>query len=255
MLGVGLLALRESVEAGLVIGAVLAMTGGIPGGGLWIAFGAAIGLGLTLGLLPLGLVGLADLGSARQPALDVALLAAAIVMIAWQNVWFNLKGHRAHGQLGTVLLALSVGSRSLLGLAAVIALVVLRDGVEVVLFALAMDVPREGAMIFLEAAAGACAGAALVVVAYRNLILAEADRAIAIASLILVFFAAEMAAEIASELGFAPRLPAMVATAWALIPYAPPLPEALAFLATASALLALTFAARRLRREVRQDPA
>ena len=134
MLGALIIVFREVIEAGLIVGIVLAVTQGVPGRG------AYVGGRLVAGLLGAALVAafagaLADAFSGvGQEVFNAGVLALAVVMLAWHNIWMASHGREMAANLRQVGQAVAEGSKSMTALAIVVAVAVLREGSEVVLF-------------------------------------------------------------------------------------------------------------------------
>ena len=134
MLGTGLLVFREVLEAALIVSIVCAATRGVPGRGHWV--GSGIGLGV------LGAIVVAFFASAiaaavsgiGQELFNASVLLAAVVMIAWHAIWMASHGKELAMQMKTVGGAVQAGRRPLSALLIVVAIAVLREGSEVVLF-------------------------------------------------------------------------------------------------------------------------
>src|SRR5207247_917029 len=134
MLGTLVIVFREVIEAGLIIGIVLAATKGVAQRGWWVA------LGILGGLAGAGLVAgfageLASLfHGSGQEVFNASILSAAVIMLGWHNVWMSRQGAAMAQALRAVGDAVAAGRRSLAALAIVIGVAVLREGSEVVLF-------------------------------------------------------------------------------------------------------------------------
>ena len=134
MLGALIIVFREVIEAGIIVGILLAVTKGVPGRGRWIAAGVAAGIaGAAL------LAVFADeishaLAGVGQELFNASVLAIAVVMLAWHNIWMARHGRELAAQMQEVGAAVAKGSRSLAAVAIVVAVAVLREGSEIVLF-------------------------------------------------------------------------------------------------------------------------
>jgi high-affinity iron transporter len=125
---------REVIEAGLVVGVVLAATRGIPGRGLWITIGLVGGLaGACLVAAFAGQIAALFQGSGQE-TLNAAVLLVAVVMLAWHNAWMASHGRELASNLKAVGRDVAEGRRPLTALAVVCGVAVLREGSEVVLF-------------------------------------------------------------------------------------------------------------------------
>ena len=134
MLGALIIVFREVIEAGIIVGIMLAVTKGVPGRGRWIATGVGAGIaGASL------LAVFADqisnaLAGIGQELFNAAILFVAVIMLASHNIWMARHGRQMAAQMKEVGDAVAKGSRSLSAVAIVVAVAVLREGSEIVLF-------------------------------------------------------------------------------------------------------------------------
>ena len=134
MLGALIIVFREVFEAGLILGIVLAAANGVPKAGRWIGMGLAAGLaGATLLASFVDVIANAMQG-VGQEVFNACILASAVLMLAWHNIWMARHGREMSAELKGVGQAVKTGNRSLLALAVVVGVAVLREGSEVVLF-------------------------------------------------------------------------------------------------------------------------
>ena len=118
---------------------------------------------------------------------------------------------RAAGQ------AVKAGAKSLAGLAIVVAVAVLREGFEVVLFlygVAAASEPGSGLAIFLGGVAGLALGVATCVLTYLGLLTIPSRHLFAVTTVMLAFLAAGMAAQAIAFLEQANALTALGAIMW-----------------------------------------
>ena len=134
MLATLLIVFREVIEAGLIVGIVMAATKGVPGRGLWVSAGVAGGvLGACIVAAFAG--GIASLfQGSGQELFNAAILILAVCMLTWHNVWMASHGKEMSRELKAVGAEVRQGGKSLLALAVVVGVAVLREGSEVVLF-------------------------------------------------------------------------------------------------------------------------
>src|SRR5262249_27069563 len=134
MLATAIIVFREVLEAALIVGIVMAASRGAGQRGLWVSGGIAAGV-LGAGCVALFAEAIAAAAAGMgQELFDAAILFAAVGMLGWHNVWMRRHGRELAGaavQLGN---AVRSGARPLWALAAAVALAVLREGSEVVLF-------------------------------------------------------------------------------------------------------------------------
>jgi high-affinity iron transporter len=134
MLGVALLVFREVLEAALIVSIVAAATRGVARRGTYISAGIALGvLGAILVALCAGAIAEAVNG-AGQELFNACVLFAAVLMIAWHVIWMSSHARELVQHMQAVGGAVKAGSSSLTMLFAVVALAVLREGSEIVLF-------------------------------------------------------------------------------------------------------------------------
>jgi high-affinity iron transporter len=134
MLGTGLLVFREVLEAALIVSIVCAATRGVAARGRWVGAGIATGV---LGALLVAFFAdriAAAVSGIGQELFNATVLLAAVVMIAWHAIWMASHGRELAMQMKSVGGAVQSGSRPLSALLIVVAIAVLREGSEVVLF-------------------------------------------------------------------------------------------------------------------------
>jgi high-affinity iron transporter len=134
MLGTGLLVFREVLEAALIVSIVCAATRGVPHRGKWVSFGVAGGVvGAIIVALFADAISQAVSGIGQE-LFNATVLLAAVVMIAWHAIWMSSHGKELATQMKSVGSEVQSGSRPLSALLIVVAIAVLREGSEVVLF-------------------------------------------------------------------------------------------------------------------------
>ncbi len=172
MLAALIIVFREVLEAGLVVGVVLAATRGLKGRGAWISLGLLGGvLGACVVAVFAGRIAGMFQGSGQE-MLNAAVLLVAVAMLCWHNVWMATHGRELARELKRVGRDVFEGRRPLTALAVVCGVAVLREGSEVVLFL--YGVVAGGAAtardIMIGGAFGILAGALVSAALYRGLI-------------------------------------------------------------------------------------
>src|ERR671928_179330 len=134
MLAALLIVLREVLEAGLVVGIVMAATRGVPGRGPMVGLGIAGGIlgACVVAAFASEIAGLFEGGG--QEVFNAAVLGLAVVMLAWHNTWMAQHGREIAAEMRAVGRDVASGSRPLTALAIVVGVAVLREGSEVALF-------------------------------------------------------------------------------------------------------------------------
>src|SRR5213082_3260781 len=134
MIAALIIVFREVFEAGLIVGIVLAVTRTVPHRNQWIAGGVLAGV-LAACVVAVFAGALSNLFAGMgQELFNAAILIVAVVMLTWHNVWMARHGSELAGELREAGRAVVEGSKSLLALAVVVGVAVLREGSEVVLF-------------------------------------------------------------------------------------------------------------------------
>lgn len=211
-----LIVFREVFEAGLIVGIVLAVTAGVAGRGRWLAGGVVAGV-LGAGLVALFTEGLSQLfGGSGQEIFNASILAFAVVMLTWHNVWMARHGRDLAAELKAAGAAVVAGSKSLAALAVVVAIAVLREGSEVVLFLYGVAAAQGGASWGMVAGGllGLVLGVLVCFATYLGLIAVPARYLFAVTSTLIAFLAAGLAAQAVVFLQQAGLVTALGETVW-----------------------------------------
>lgn len=215
MPGVALLVFREVMEAALIVSIVCAATRGVPRRGLFVGGGIALGIAGAL-LVALGADAIASLASgAGQDIFNAGVLLLAVAMIGWHVVWMSRHGRELAQHMNAIGGAVKTGSSSLTLLLVVVALAVLREGSEIVLFLYGMAVGGIGAAglaggIALGVSGGALLGFAL----YFGLLRIPLKHFFSVTNGMLMLLASGLAATAAGFLVQSNLLPAWGSQLW-----------------------------------------
>jgi high-affinity iron transporter len=215
MLATLLLVFREVLEAALIVSIVAAATRGVPRRSAWIGSGIALGV-LGAGLVALFANGIADaMEGMGQEWFNASVLLAAVAMIGWHVIWMSKHGRELAMQMKEVGSAVSSGSRPLTALLVVVAIAVLREGSEVVLFGYGLVASGSSASaLMLGGALGILAGVAVGFAMYFGLLKIPMKHFFTATNGLLVLLAAGLASEAAGKLVQADALPTLVDTLW-----------------------------------------
>src|SRR3984893_3241861 len=134
MLAALIIVFREIIEAGLVVGIVLAATRGVPRRDLWVGYGILGGIAGACLVAAFASSISAAMQGAGQELFNVTILLIAVLMLAWHNVWMARHGREMAAHTKAVGEAVAAGYRSLLALSFVVGIAVLREGAEIMLF-------------------------------------------------------------------------------------------------------------------------
>jgi high-affinity iron transporter len=211
-----LIVFREVFEAGLVVGIVMAVTAGVAGRTAWIAGGVVAGvLGACVVALFTG--GLSELfGGSGQEVFNAGILGFAVLMLTWHNVWMSRHGRELVAELRAAGEAVAAGSKSLLALAIVVAIAVLREGSEVVLFLYGVAAAQGGASwsMVVGGFVGLILGSSVCLLTYFGLIAIPTRYLFSVTSALIALLAAGMAAQAIAFLEQADIVTALDQTVW-----------------------------------------
>ena len=216
MLAALIIVFREVFEAGLIIGIILAVTRAVPGRGSWIVAGVMTGLlGACLVAAFAGALS-SFLSGMGQEVFNALILGVAVVMLTWHNVWMAGHGKQLEGDMRAAGLAVAEGSKSLLALAIVVAVAVLREGSEVALFLYGVVTSDGGssANLAMGAAIGLALGASVCLLTYQGLLYIPPRPLFRVTTILISLLAAGMAAQAASFLEKANWLTALDSIVW-----------------------------------------
>jgi high-affinity iron transporter len=215
---------RESIEAMLVIGILYAwlQRNPAPGGlrALWLGVGAGIGLALLLGWAMLAAQD--ELSGQALEWFQTAILFVAAALITQMVLWMARHGREMKGQLEAGL-ARAADRESWIGIAAISALAIAREGAETVIFLYGLGLEgnaagSSGASIGNNLALGALAGFILAALtawaAARGLRFLDQRRFFQITGLLLLIFAAALLVAGSERLIGMGWLPALIEPLW-----------------------------------------
>jgi len=207
---------REVIEAGLVVGIVMAATKAVAHRGQWIAGGVLAGfIGACVVALFVEAITTAFAGMGQE-LFNASVLGIAVVMLTWHNVWMARHGREIATEMLTLGKAVVAGSRTLLALAVVVGIAILREGAEVVLFLYGI-VASEGGWnlsILLGGLLGLALGALVSVLTYLGLLRIPGRYLFAVTSVMIAFLAAGMAAQAIGFLEQANMVTALGTVLW-----------------------------------------
>ncbi|MDQ0504959.1 FTR1 family iron permease [Xanthobacter agilis] len=216
MLAALLVVFREVLEAGIVIGVVLAASEGIRGRGLWISAGVLGGIlgSAVLALFAERISNLFD--GSGQELLNASILAVAVVMLVWTVVWMASHGREMVVQMQAVGKDVKEGRKPLTALAIVVGMAVLREGVEIVLFVYGImstgmeSVPN----VVVGGLAGLLAGAVVAFILYRGLVAVPLKYLFKVTAFVITLLAAGLSAQVVGILQDAGFIQSLADPVW-----------------------------------------
>lgn len=197
MLATLIIVFREVIEAGLVIGIVLAATRGVPRRSLWVGGGVVAGIAAAC-VVAASADAIANMmAGTGQELLNASVMAIAVLMLTGHNVWMAREGRHMAQEMQSLGGAVVTGQRSLTALAVVVAVAVLREGSEIVLFlyGIALSAGSTANSMFLGGAIGLALGAVVSATMYFGLMRIPTRHLFAVTSWLIALLAAGMASQ------------------------------------------------------------
>lgn len=216
MFAAALIVFRESLEASLIISIMAAATRGIPFRGRWMVGGVLAGL-VGAALVASSMEGISLLASGMgQELFNAGILSIAVGMLAWHNIWMSVHGREMAMQAKSTARAIHDGQREGSVIFLVVALAVLREGAETVLFLYGLATgSEEGLRTTLTGGlSGLAAGALVGGLLYAGLLKIPLRWFFSMTGILILLLAASMASQVARNLIQADLLPSLGAPLW-----------------------------------------
>ena len=200
MFATALIVFRETLEAALFVGIMAAATRGLAGRSRWLIAGVVAGgagsLVLAGGAEYIG--ALAD--GVGQDLLNAGILAVALAMLTWHCVWVSTQGAKAAAEARALGGSFQQGQRAPWAITIVVALSVLREGAETVLFVAGFATGTGPTGTLIAALAGVLSGTAVGAVIYLGLSRIPIQRMFAVTNTLILLLAASIASQLAQAL-------------------------------------------------------
>jgi high-affinity iron transporter len=216
MLATAIIVFREVLEAALIVGIVLAASRGVPRRAVWVGGGIAAGVAAAA-LVAAGAGAIAEaVNGIGEEVFNAAVLFTAVAMLGWHNIWMNRHGRELAAEAASFGKEVARGGRPLYALGIVVAVAVLREGSEIVLFLYGIAVASGiGALGLLAGGAlGLIGGVAMGGLIYFGLVAIPLKRLFTVTSWLILLLAAGMASQGAAFLMQANLLPALGNDLW-----------------------------------------
>lgn len=202
MIATALIVFRETLEAALLVGIVAAATRGLAGRAKWLSGGVFAGIigacALAVGADKISAV--AD--GIGQDLLNVGILSVALIMLAWHCIWVSSHGREMALDARRLGLAVREGTRAPRALMVVVALAVLREGAETVLFVagLVTGTPGSSYDMLVGALLGVMGGVGLGLMIYFGLSRIKPQHLFSVTNALILLLAAGIASQLARAL-------------------------------------------------------
>jgi high-affinity iron transporter len=216
MFGTGLIVFRETLEAALFVGIVAAATRTVAHRTRWLALGAALG---ALGSLLMA-AAMAQISSwangVGQDLVTVAILGFALLMLAWHTIWVSAHAREMTEDARRLGSSAAKEAGALWAVALAVAMTVLREGAETVLFVAGLvSGGTEGTgSVMLGAVIGLMLGVAVGWLIYAGLGKVQPRRLFGITNVLILLLAGSLASQLARTLQQADWLHWLSDNAW-----------------------------------------
>ncbi|MDB5947350.1 MAG: iron permease, partial [Ramlibacter sp.] len=191
---------RETLEAALFVGIMAAATRGLAGRTRWLTAGVLAG---AIGALALAasaeqIGALAD--GVGQDLLNAGILFIALAMLAWHCVWVSNQGVQVAAQARELGTSFKDSQRPPWALMTVVALSVLREGAETVLFVAGYATSSGASGTVPGAFIGVLLGSAVGAVIYLGLARVPMRRVFSVTNTLILLLAASIGSQLARAL-------------------------------------------------------
>ena len=211
-----LIVFRESLEAALLVGVVAAATRGLSGRAQWLSFGVAAGVvgALLLALMAGQLSGWLD--GLGQDAVNIGVLTVALAMLLWHCIWVSTHTRQMVTEARSLGNAVQQGQRPPWALLVVVALAVLREGAETVLFVSGSltSSSTPAATVISAVLIGIALGAALGAVIYAGLMQVPTQHVFSATNVLIALLAASLASQLVRALAQAGLMQSWTTPLW-----------------------------------------
>ncbi len=214
MLAAAVIVFREVLEAALIVSVILAATKGLHNR-LAMIFG-----GVAAGCVGSGIVAMftAQLSGAfsgfGQELFNAAIMFTVVGLLAWHIVWMQKHGREMVCEMREVSAEVVSGKKSLFALAAVVALAVLREGSEIVLFVQGMMASGGTHDVLSGLGLGLGSGILAAWLLYIGFLKLSLKHLFSTTNMVLMLIAAGMAARGADKLVQAGFIPSLYDNVW-----------------------------------------
>lgn len=196
MFSTAIVIFREALEIAMILGVLLAATRGLKGRMPWILAGIAGGLS-GAGMVALFADSIASaLSGSGQEMFNALILLAAAGMIGWTLVWMRKHARELTAHIREVGQGVSTGSLPFYSLSVIVALALLREGSEIVLFIYGMLLSNQSlGSVVMGSLIGTALGILAGVLLYYGLLRMTARRMLNITGWLLMLLVAGLVSQ------------------------------------------------------------
>jgi high-affinity iron transporter len=202
MFAAALIVFRESLEAALFVGIVAAATRQLAGRGRWLSAGVGIGVigALVLALMAQQVSGWFD--GLGQDIVNIGVLSLALTMLLWHCIWVAAHSKEMASDARKLGVSVQQGQRRPWALLTAVALAVLREGAETVLFVggVLTGTPTSWADVFLSCVLGIGLGVGAGAMIYAGLSRVPVRHVFATTNALIAILAGSIASQLVKSL-------------------------------------------------------
>jgi high-affinity iron transporter len=216
MLAALVIVFREVLEAGLIIGVVLAASRGVEGRNGAVALGVLVGI-LGSVVVAMFAARISDAFDGRGQEIFIAvILLFAVIMLGWHVAWMAHHAREMTQQLRQLGSEVTAGRQSLFALGAAVAIAVMREGSEVVLFmtGIVMQGKDTAVQLLVGSSIGVLLGGAVSMGLYFGLAAIPLKRMFSVTGVLVTLLAAGLAASAVKQLSNAGLLNVFDSSVW-----------------------------------------
>ena len=215
MFSIAVVIFREVLEIALIVGVLMAATKGLPKRGPWVGMGMVLGsAGAVIIAIFADIISQAAQGMGQE-LMNAVILFIAAFLIGWTVLWMTRHGRGLTQHFKAVGQAVIKKERPMHTLAVVVALSVLREGAEIVMFIYSAIVTGGSVPhLVMGGLLGTGAGIAVGMAIYYGLTKVPTRQIFTVTSWLLIFLVAGMVAQGFGYLSAAGRVPEIIPAVW-----------------------------------------
>ena len=215
MCSIAIVIFREVLEIALILGVLLAATKGLPKRSPWVWMGLVLGIAGSV-IIAIFADAIAQAGQGMgQEVMNAVILLIAAFLIGWTVLWMTRYGRELTKHFKQVGQAVIHGRSPMYTLAVVVALSVLREGAEIVMFIYSAIVTGTKAYHLVTGGLfGMCAGVAVGMAIYYGLMKVPTRQIFTVTSWLLIFLVGGMVAQAFGYLTAAGHMPDIIPAVW-----------------------------------------
>ncbi len=215
MFSIALIVFREVFEISLIVSILMAATKGLSKRTQWVGVGILSGIaGAILIAFFADAISQAAQGMGQE-MLNATILLIAAILIGWTTIWMTRNGRQLTQEFKQIGQEVIQGHKPMYTLAIVVALSVLREGAEIVMFTYSAFMTGGKAYQLVGGGLlGACAGVVVGMILYYGLMKVPTRQIFQVTSWMLIFLVAGMVAQAVGYLTAAGAVPEIIPTVW-----------------------------------------